>query len=171
MVQPSWHMKITITSTQISNCTRASCWKYYPFPSELFWEIFFKSWLTIYIYIYGSIFGLFILLHWSINLSLNQNNCFDFYSFAANHELKECKSPNFCFSKIILAFLAPLHFYILFFGYFRATLTAFGGSQVRGLIRAADDGLHHSSWQRWILNPLSEARDRTHSLMVPSQIR
>ena len=31
--------------------------------------------------------------------------------------------------------------------------------------------LHHGSWQRWILNPLSEARDRTHNLMVPSQIR
>ena len=31
--------------------------------------------------------------------------------------------------------------------------------------------LHHSSWQRWILNPLSEARDRTHILMDTSQIR
>ena len=24
--------------------------------------------------------------------------------------------------------------------------------------------LHHSSWQRWILNPVSEARDQTHIL-------
>ena len=31
--------------------------------------------------------------------------------------------------------------------------------------------LHHSSWQRQILNPLSEARDRTHNLIVPSRIR
>ena len=30
--------------------------------------------------------------------------------------------------------------------------------------------LHQSSRQRWILNPLSEARDRTRNLMVPSQI-
>ena len=30
--------------------------------------------------------------------------------------------------------------------------------------------LHHSSQQCWILNPLSEARDRTRSLMVPSWI-
>ena len=30
--------------------------------------------------------------------------------------------------------------------------------------------LHHSSQQHWILNLLSEARDRTHNLMVPSQI-
>ena len=31
--------------------------------------------------------------------------------------------------------------------------------------------LHHSSWQRRLLNPLSEARDRTHNLLVPSWIR
>ena len=30
--------------------------------------------------------------------------------------------------------------------------------------------LHHSSWQCQILNPLLEARDRTHNLMVPSPI-
>ena len=30
--------------------------------------------------------------------------------------------------------------------------------------------LHLSSWQHWILNPLCKARDRTHNLMVPSQI-
>ena len=31
--------------------------------------------------------------------------------------------------------------------------------------------LHHSSWQQRILNPLSEARDRTHVLMDTSWIR
>ena len=31
--------------------------------------------------------------------------------------------------------------------------------------------LHHSSWQCQILNPLSEARNRTCNLMVPSWIR
>ena len=30
--------------------------------------------------------------------------------------------------------------------------------------------LCHSSWQCWILNPLSKARDQTHNLMVPSRI-
>ena len=30
--------------------------------------------------------------------------------------------------------------------------------------------LHHSSRQPWILNPLSEARDKTRTLMVPGQI-
>ena len=31
--------------------------------------------------------------------------------------------------------------------------------------------LHHSSWQRQILNPLSKARDQTRNLMDTSQIR
>ena len=30
--------------------------------------------------------------------------------------------------------------------------------------------LHHSSWQRWILNPLKEARDQTHVLVDTSQV-
>ena len=30
--------------------------------------------------------------------------------------------------------------------------------------------LHHGSWQRWILNPLREARDRTRILMETSQV-
>ena len=30
--------------------------------------------------------------------------------------------------------------------------------------------LHHSSWQRWISNPLSVDRDRTHILMDTSQV-
>jgi len=30
--------------------------------------------------------------------------------------------------------------------------------------------LHQSSWQRWILNPLNEARDGTHVLKDTSQV-
>ena len=56
---------------------------------------------------------------------------------------------------------------------------AFGSSQARGPIRAAAEAyatatlmpdpslicdLHHSLWQRRILNPLGEARDGTHIL-------
>ena len=44
-----------------------------------------------------------------------------------------------------------------------ATATA-----IRDLSRVRN--LHHSSWQRRILNTLSEARDRTHNLMVTSWI-
>ena len=81
--------------------------------------------------------------------------------------------------------------------FFRATPAAYGGSQARGQIRAAYGGsqargqiraaglhhshnntrsvscvcdLHHSSRRRRILIPLSEARDRTRNLLVPSQI-
>ena len=69
---------------------------------------------------------------------------------------------------------------------FRAVLAAYGGSQARGLIGAVAASLHQSysnaraqcicnlhdsSWQCQILNPLSEARDRTCNHMVPSQIR
>ena len=57
-----------------------------------------------------------------------------------------------------------------------------GGSQARGPIRAYARAtampdlshvcdLHHSSWQRRTLNPLSEARDRTRNLMALSCIR
>ena len=62
----------------------------------------------------------------------------------------------------------------------------YGDSQARGLIRAVAASLHHNHsnarseprlqptpqltvW--WILNLLSEARDRTHNLMVPGRIR
>ena len=51
-----------------------------------------------------------------------------------------------------------------------ATPTAYGGSQARGLIGAVAAGLHHSSWQRWILNPLSKAKDQTCNLKIPSYI-
>ena len=64
-----------------------------------------------------------------------------------------------------------------FFCLFRASPRAYGGSQARGRSGAVvmpDPShicdLHHSSQQRQILNPLSEARDQTRSLMVPSQI-
>ena len=30
--------------------------------------------------------------------------------------------------------------------------------------------LHHGSWQHWILNPLSEAKDRTHILLAASRL-
>ena len=45
------------------------------------------------------------------------------------------------------------------FGLFRATPRAYGSFQARGQIGAAAAGLHHSSQQRRIVNPLSKARD------------
>ena len=70
--------------------------------------------------------------------------------------------------------------------FFRAAPKAYGSCQARDRIGAAAPSLHHSpsnmgservcdlyhsSWQRWIPNSLSEARDQTCILMVTSQIR
>ena len=65
-------------------------------------------------------------------------------------------------------FILFIFFYV--FCLFRAAPAAHGSSQARGLIRAVAAGLHHSSRQRRVLNPLVEARDRTLHLMVPSWI-
>ena len=76
-------------------------------------------------------------------------------------------------------------FFFCIFAFSRAAPVACGGSQARGQIGAVAPAyaratatrdlshicnLHHSSQQCWILNPLIEARDRTHNLMVPSRI-
>ena len=64
-----------------------------------------------------------------------------------------------------------IYIYIIYyFGLFRTAPSAYGSFQTRGQTRAAAASLHHSSQQRRILNPLSEARDRTHVLMDPSQV-
>ena len=69
--------------------------------------------------------------------------------------------------------------------FFKAASVAYGGSQAGGQIEAAAAGyttataaqdpshvcyLHHSSWQCWIVNPLSRARDHTHILMDTGQV-
>ena len=74
------------------------------------------------------------------------------------------------------------HFFFFFFGLFRATPGSYGSFQARSQIRAYITAtamqdlsricnLHHSSQQCQILNPLSEARDRTSVLMDTSWIR
>ena len=75
--------------------------------------------------------------------------------------------------------------FLFFFLLFMAAPTAYGNSQARGRIElqllacttatAMRDlsrvwDLHHGSWQRWILNPLSEARDWAFILMDTSRI-
>ena len=59
-----------------------------------------------------------------------------------------------------------LKFYLFIFVFFRAVSEAYGSSQAKGQIRAAAASLHHSSWQRWLLNPLRETWDRTGILVV-----
>ena len=53
------------------------------------------------------------------------------------------------------------NFFFFVFLLFRATPTVYGGSQASGPIGAVATSLHHSSQQHGILNPLSDARDRT----------
>ena len=85
--------------------------------------------------------------------------------------------------KRIVSTLYFLIFYLfLIFCFFRAAPEAYGSSQARGPNRAAAIGLHHSHsnkgskprlytlQQHWILNPLSEPRDRTHILMDTSRL-
>ena len=77
-----------------------------------------------------------------------------------------------------------LFIYFCFFAISWATPAAYRDSQARGLIGAVATSLCHShshsqiqamsvtqlTRQRWILDPLSEARDGTCNLMVPSWI-
>ena len=67
--------------------------------------------------------------------------------------------------------LCSIYFCLWFVWFFRATPAAYGSFQARGPIRATATSLHHSSRQRWILNPLSKARDQTCFLVDTSQIR
>ena len=60
--------------------------------------------------------------------------------------------------------------FFFFFLLFRVAPAAHVGYQARGPIRATAGGLHHSSRQRGIPNPLSEARARSKNLIVPSGI-
>ena len=55
-----------------------------------------------------------------------------------------------------------------FFFLFRDASTAYGGSQARGPIGAVTAGLHHSSQQRQILDPLDKVRHQTCILMGTS---
>ena len=55
-----------------------------------------------------------------------------------------------------------LQFFLVFF--FRATPVAYMEIPRLGVKPCHVCDLHHSSWQHWILNPLSRARDRTHIL-------
>ena len=88
------------------------------------------------------------------------------------------------YSKVIVIYIYPFFFKkkIFFKG---LHLRQYGDSQARGLIRASYScqpmpqptrdpshvcDLHHSSRQLQILNPLSDARDRTCNLMVPGWI-
>ena len=113
--------------------------------------------------------------------------------FLAKTNQKNPAKLDLCCFKIFSLYFSHILFYyqyfmtkawhcLFFFSFLvfcpiRAAQAAYGGSQARGLIGAIATwdpscvwDLHHSSQQCRILIPLSEARDRTGNLMVPSQI-
>ena len=71
----------------------------------------------------------------------------------------------------IMDFCSSFVFFFFIFCFFRVAPVAYGSPQARALVGAVAAGLHHSSRQCWVLNPLGEARGRTRTLMVPSRIR
>ena len=112
--------------------------------------------------------------------------CFDCYGIKWHLEVRKCLQI-FYFSILFWLFRLFVFSYTFYFILllFSAAPMAHGGSQAVGQSKlqlsayttaTAMPGpchvcsLHHSSRQCWILNPLSETRDRTLDLMVPSQI-
>ena len=91
----------------------------------------------------------------------------------SDHKERVCCRQFHCYG------LADVSFISLFFILFRAAPAVCGSSQARGRIWAASTAmqdpsqvfsLHQSSWQRQILNLLSEAMDGTHILMDINQV-
>ena len=110
-----------------------------------------------------------------IDLSLKQTRKFP----EKNHVLVTVTHRQLCSGCLIF-------FFFCLFAIYWAAPVAYVGSQARGrigdvpasLARATATwdlscvcNLHHSSQQRWIVNPLSKGRDRTCNLMVLSRIR
>ena len=102
-------------------------------------------------------------LWWLVFKSSQTGSCFGFH--------KQGKGQPLVASLGCIGFF---FFGLFFFCLFRAAPTAHGGSQATGPIGAVATAyttamwdlsrscdLHHCSWQCWILNPLSEARDQT----------
>ena len=102
-------------------------------------------------------------------------------SFLESHSLVYSASQRNVVSQIGAFSFLFFSFFFCLFAISWAAPVAHGGSQARGGIRAVARAtamqdpspiydLHHSSRQLRILNPLSEARDRTCNLIVPSGI-
>ena len=87
------------------------------------------------------------------------------------HKMAHFNTLQLSSTLLFLFFSFLFFFFFCLFAISRAASMAYGGSQARGLIGAVAAGLHHSSHQGQILNPLSEAMDQTRNLMLPSRIR
>ena len=74
---------------------------------------------------------------------------------------------SYIFKKYIYSFY---YYYCYYYFLFRAAPMVYGSFQARYWIIAATTSLLHSSWQQWIPDPLSKARDWTHIIMDTSQV-
>ena len=104
-------------------------------------------------------------------------------SFIGISRNKESRQPGIPPNSSVEFYFLFLFIFIYLFLSFcpsRAAPTAYGGLELLlpayARATAMPDpsrvcNLHHSSWHRWTLNPLSKARDRTRNLMIPSWIR
>ena len=111
---------------------------------------------------------------------INDNN--ESYQHCQHPHRPDCpcflsKGLEFHLWNIIHQYFFPISFYCYYYFFlFRAAPETYGGSQARGQIVAATQDpssvcdLHHSSGQRQVLTPLSEARDQTRVLTDASRV-
>ena len=90
------------------------------------------------------------------------------YSKATPHQCLHCTFEQWFFWYPLRSHIVEI--WLRFFFHFMTTPLAYGSSWATGWIRTAAAGLCYSLWQHQILNRLSEARDRTHTLMETTSV-
>ena len=134
------------------------------------------------------LFEIFFFFFWSSGASGGQGSITShrsYLSHCTDHtgSLTCCATRELQKLDIFILFHLFIYLFILVFWLFRAAPAAYGSAQARGRIGAVAAGLYHSntrsqficdlphsSQQRQILNPLSEARDRTLVPMDTSRV-
>ena len=146
----------------------------------LFLQVFFQTIVFIYLFILYIYPGVGLLDHmivlflvfWGASILFSTVTSPIYIPTVYKFSLFSTSSPTFV--------ICGLFFFFFFLFLLRATLVAYGSSKARVWIRAMAPAyatettttdpscvydVHHSLWQHQILNPLSEARDKTRNLM------
>ena len=124
------------------------------------------------------------VLQFQLKIKLFYQDSLLFSRLSLAFNLEQClKSHPVILGNLLYLFIYLFIYLLSFLSW--ATPMAYGASQARGLIAAIATAytrdtatwdlshilkLHYISWQCQILNPLSKARNQTHSLFVPSHI-